>query len=131
MSHGCNKAETANAEQLFIKLVQDMADEAENAVSGSADFSQRAAQLLKTNATGAGKAFASPRDAAALQDGATEPASSIGAGNSSARDTGVTPRGAAAASAAAMPRAAQTNQLLDYDMFEQLWLSDLSNLSGK
>ena len=131
VSHGCTKPETAYAEQLFIKLQEE---EAEAAVSGSADLSQRAAQVLRSSVGSAAKGSPSARDASATQDGAAEPSgSAAGSGSSSARDAGTTPRtaAAAAAAAAAAPKAGQTNQLLDFDMFEQLWLSDLTGSSGK
>lgn len=127
VSHGCTKPETAYAEQLLIKLQEE---EAEVAVSGSADLSQRAAQVLRSSVGSAAKGSPSVKDVSTTQDGAAEPsASAAGSGSSSARDAGATPRTAAAAAAA--PKAGQTNQLLDFDVFQQLWLSDLTSSSGK
>lgn len=99
-------------------------------MSGSADISQRAAHVLRSSVA---SARGGPRDAAVTLDGVSDLLSgtnAAGSGSSTARDTGSTPR-TAAASAAATPRFGQTNQLLDYGMFEQLWLSDLSYSPGK
>lgn len=130
VTHGCTKAETAVAEQLLVKLQEEEAESA-LAVAGSADMGQRAAQILKSGIANA-RAGPSLRDAAATQDGA-ELLSSIntaGSGGLSARDGSAGSR-TAAVSAAATPRVVQTNQLLDFSMFEQLWLSDLSSLPSK
>ena len=139
ISHGCSKAEAAAAEQLYARILQDMQDD-------RCFVNQRPELLHKSSATASVTAVSktasgtSSAAAATSQNGADVSTGSAAAsvGAVSARDTGAAPRGVAAATAAATAAAAAaasqpvpTSRLMDYDVFAQLWLSDLTAAISK
>ena len=133
ISHGSTKSEAAAAELMFKSL-------AYTPIASDSPYCELASAALrgKSSVTPG----SSPRDTlpvsssdadaasvAALRDGsAASAAASKDGGAASVR--GVAPNGAkgvAATPAAATPRDA----LIDYTMFEQLWMADFTNATGK
>ena len=125
VSHGCVKAEAVAAEQLMRSLLAPPEDS-----DASVRPTPGAPQTGKAAASSTSASTASPRDAsAAIAAGAAE---SEAASPAAAKDSGSISARAALAAAAykavngvtAAPREAK--ELLDYDMFEQIWMADLT-----
>ena len=124
VSHGCTKAEAAVAEQLFKSFRIQPED------SDASSYPLPSVSQLRKVAIAPGSTLASPRDASAAT--AAEPATALPA--ASAKDSGAgsaraaiaaTTKTVSAAGAAPSPRDAK--EVVDYDMFEQLWMADLIN----
>ena len=122
ISHGCTKAEAAAAEQLYKSL----AFKPENPDSPFC-LLPSAAQRGKTSGPVPGS---SSRDALAASSADADAASA--AVSSTAKDSGAASarggaaagaKGVAAAAVGASPREAN----IDYAMFEQLWMADLTS----
>lgn len=122
ISHGCTKAEAAAAEHLYKSLVYKPEDP-----DSPFCLLPSAAQRGKTSGPVPGS---SSRDAVATSSADADAASA--AMSSAAKDSGASSarggavagaKGAAAAAIGASPREAN----IDYAMFEQLWMADLTS----
>ena len=120
ISHGCIKAEAAAAEQLIKSLIAQSEEDA--------PFCPLPSAAVKGRATVApASTSASPRDAnAALAASAAESETPVAAakesGGASARAS--TAKVVNAAGMTSSPRDAK--EVVDYSMFEQIWMSDLT-----
>ncbi len=126
ISHGCTKAEAAAAEQLIKSLMAQSEDT-------DAPFCPLTSAAQKGRATIApASTSASPRDAnAALAASAAESETTLPV--AAAKESGgVSTRAAMAATAKVVNAAGMTSsprdakEVVDYSMFEQIWMADLT-----
>ena len=123
MSHGCVKAEAIAAEQL-MRLLLEESDASVRLASSAAQPGKAAVSSISASTT-------SPRDAAvaastAESRAALPPAAAKdSAGSGSARAAvAAADKAANAIGVTATPRPA--TELVDYDIFEQTWMADLT-----
>ena len=130
ISHGCTKAEAAATEQLIKSLIAQSEDT-------DAPFCPLPSAAQKGRATVApASTSASPRDAnAALAASAAESETTLPA--AAAKESGaVSARAAMAGTAKVVNAAGMTSsprdarEVVDYGMFEQIWMADLTAAGG-